>query len=113
MIKDCLSEDDFDRLVSASEERPVFLFKHSTTCPISKGAWERFTGFAEEAPAAEYWRVLARENRKLSRRIAEATDIGHQSPQVILFYGGRAIWKASHRAINAETLGRQLKRILK
>jgi len=113
MVTDIQTDDDYQQLLEASRERPVFLIKHSTTCPISKGAWQRFTEFAEEETRVEYRRVLVRENSTLSEKIAEYTEIEHQSPQVILFHDGEAIWKTSHRSINAENLGRQLKRLAK
>lgn len=112
MIKDIENDEDYRQLILASSERPVFLIKHSTTCPISKGAWKRFMAFAEEESTAEYCRVLILENWNLSQKIAEDTEIDHQSPQVILFHGGRAVWKSSHRAITAENMGHQLKRIV-
>jgi bacillithiol system protein YtxJ len=31
--------------------------------------------------------------------IAVSTDIRHETPQVILFVGGKAVWKCAHRSI--------------
>ena len=46
MIKDCQTENDFRKLLADSHEKPVFLFKHSTNCPISRGRWSAFQGYA-------------------------------------------------------------------
>jgi bacillithiol system protein YtxJ len=110
MIKDCTSEEDFRKLVEASKERPVFLLKHSSVCPMSKGALRQFTEFSEAEPRPEYWLVLVRENKNLAQEIARETEIPHESPQVILFVDGKAIWKASSRGINPDNMARQIKR---
>jgi bacillithiol system protein YtxJ len=110
MIKECTSEDDFHQLVETSKKQPVFLFKHSSTCPISAGAWERFTEFSKTENAPQYWRLLVRENKTISDVIAQKTDIRHHTPQVILFHDGQAVWYSSHRSITADNMRRQLTR---
>jgi bacillithiol system protein YtxJ len=111
MIKDCNSDEDFRQLLEASGERPVFLFKHSTTCPFSRGMFRQFTEFSEQEPGPEYWRVLVRENKELAQEIARQSGISHESPQVILFRDGKAVWKASSRGINPDNLARQVKQM--
>lgn len=111
MIKDCTTESDFQQVLEASKSKAVFLFKHSTTCPISRGAWDTFTDFAAGERRPDYWRVLARENKELAETIAVSTDIRHETPQVILFYEGKAVWKCSHRSITGENLSRHLNRL--
>lgn len=110
MIKDCTSEEDFRQLVEASRERPVFLFKHSTVCPMSKGALRQFREFSEAESRPEYWLIPVRENKDLAQKIAMETEIPHESPQVILFVDGKAVWKASSRGINPENMARQIRR---
>ncbi len=111
MIKSCNSDEDYRQLVETSTERPVFLFKHSTVCPLSKGAWRQFMEFSEQERRPEYWRVLVRENKELAQKIARETEIPHESPQVILFLDGKAVWKASSRGINPDNMARQIKRL--
>ena len=41
-------------------------------------------------------------DKGIAQKIADDTEIEHQSPQVILFHDGQAVWKSSHRAITAE-----------
>jgi bacillithiol system protein YtxJ len=108
MINECRSEEDFHRLLEDSRSKPVFLFKHSTACPTSKGARMKYETLSEEDQRAEYWLVLVRENKALARQIAEESGVEHQSPQVILFRDGRAIWNCAHYAINNRVLSGQL-----
>lgn len=111
MIKECTTDDDFRRILEDSRNKAIFVFKHSSDCPVSKGAWERFTAFAEQEKRPEYWRILVKEHKELSNRIAWETDIKHESPQVILFHDGRAVWKCGDRTITGDNLRRQLDRL--
>lgn len=108
MVKEIQGKKDFDRLLEKSHQVPVFLIKHSTACGLSAAAWREFTELAEEESRAEFWRVLVRENRSLSRMIAEKTGIRHESPQVILFSGGQPIWNDSHLAIKLSLMKKKL-----
>lgn len=104
MIRSCASEADFRELLTDSASRPVFLMKHSTRCPISARAHERYTSFAAEHGEVECWEVLVVEHRAVSTRIAEETGVTHQSPQAILFRDGKAVWHTSHGSISIQGL---------
>ena len=108
MIKDCRSPEDIDRMLAESREKSVYLFKHSTVCPVSAGARRTIQSFAEEESRASFWQILVRENRDVSLKIAEAMGVEHHSPQVILLKDGRAVWSVSQRAITRQALSRQL-----
>ena len=111
MINGCKTPQDFNQLLENSKTRTILLFKHSTACGISRGAWERFQSFAADETEVEYWQVLVREDKALSDHIAAVTRIRHESPQVILFHEGKAIWKCSHHHITSHNLKRQLDRL--
>ncbi len=111
VIKDCNNEEDFHQLLEDSRERPVFLLKHSTACGMSKAALRQFTDFSDGESRPEYWLVLVRENKELAQSIARVTEIAHESPQLILFHDGKAIWKASSRGINPDNMARQVERL--
>ena len=111
MVKECKTADDFREVLNNSKEKAIFVFKHSTACPVSRNAMKEYTAFASRADQAEYRQVLVRENRALSDLIAEETGIRHESPQVILFYQGRPAWICTHRSITGDSLGRQLERM--
>jgi bacillithiol system protein YtxJ len=109
MIRDLEHEGDLQALVRRSQDAPVFLLKHSTRCPISSAAWQECQRFAGSDPSTELWRVLVVENRPLSAKVASDTGVVHQSPQVLLFSGGRVVWHASHWAITRQALGDALR----
>ena len=97
---------EFDEVLAESENGPVLIFKHSTRCPVSGGAysrmqvWERALG--ETAPPVYLVKVI--EARALSNEIAAHLGVTHQSPQVILIRDGLALWNASHGGIGGLAL---------
>ena len=86
----------------------ALVFKHSTTCPISAAARERFTAWVESLGPEEFpiYEVLVIEDRPLSQTIAADTGVEHQSPQAILLEDGKPRWHASHWAITQASLDR-------
>ena len=44
--------EQMDAAVTASAERPVFVFKHSTVCPVSAGALRRANEYIAKCEAA-------------------------------------------------------------
>lgn len=97
------SHEKLELLFEQSLEKPVFLFKHSSTCSISS---EVFREVAELN--AEVNLVVVQTARHISNAIAERTGIRHQSPQAIVIKGGRPVYHASHFDITAEELGKNL-----
>jgi bacillithiol system protein YtxJ len=111
MIKDCQTENDFLKLLADSHEKPVFLFKHSTNCSISRGRWSSFQDYADGDRDADFWRVLVIQDRPTSLHIASETGVTHQSPQAILFYQGQAVWNTSHWSITEDAMTKALNEI--
>ena len=69
------------------------IFKHNTTCPISKGVkagLEAELTALKGAQAIYYLDLLA--HRDISNAIAEQYGIAHQSPQVLLIHGGECVY---------------------
>jgi bacillithiol system protein YtxJ len=112
MIKDCQTNEDFEQLLADSQDRPVFLLKHSTRCSISAGRWRMYQGYADREARAAFCRVLVIEDRPLSMHVAQETGIRHQSPQAILFHRGEPVWDASHYSITEEDMTAALERVL-
>ncbi|MGR9049041.1 bacillithiol system redox-active protein YtxJ [Halobacillus faecis] len=95
------NKEEFINIVEGCKE--FFLLKHSLTCPISASAHQQFDRFAEET-SVPCFILFVQESRALSNHIAEYTGIRHESPQVIQFQEGEAVWHDSHSAITKERL---------
>ena len=89
----------FEELADRSKERPVVIFKHSLTCPISAGAYDEMADFEGEVALVEVQRA-----RDLSREIEQRLGIAHESPQVIVLRNGQVVWNASHFNITADAV---------
>lgn len=86
------------------KEHSCLLFKHSLTCPISKGAFEQFTAFLKEHNELNGYYLTVQESRPLSNYIAEYYAIKHESPQIFYISGGEVKWHTSHRNITKEAI---------
>ena len=91
--------NQLDELVKQSAEAPVVVFKHSTTCPVSAGAYKEMS--ALKVPVNI---VIVQEARDVSNQIEQATHVEHHSPQVIVLRNGKAVWNASHWKVKAEAV---------
>lgn len=97
--------EDLDELLSPGRARPVLIFKHSTTCPVSARAHRELQEYLKQGTnGVDVALVRVREERPLSQALAERLQVKHESPQAILVQGGRAVWHASHGNITAERL---------
>jgi bacillithiol system protein YtxJ len=89
----------FEELVDRSKERPVVIFKHSLTCPVSAAANEQMAEFPGEVALVEVQRA-----RELSNEIENRLGLAHESPQVIVLRNGQVVWNASHFRITADAV---------
>ena len=81
------------------------VYKHSTTCGVSARAAREVEALQTGLPI--YW-VNVREQRDLSNWIAEAYNVTHESPQLILIAGGKQARVWNHFQVNRELVERAL-----
>ena len=101
-MNELISDAQWQELLLQSRE-PFVVFKHSMACPISHWA-DRCLADAEETLGAPVYRVVVQTHRALSNRIAGDLDVRHETPQAIVVHRGRAVWHASHYAIDIPRL---------
>jgi bacillithiol system protein YtxJ len=82
---------ELDTLFTLSHERPVVLFKHSLTCPISSAAYQEMSDFEGDVSL-----IVVQRARDVSREVETLTGIRHESPQAIVLRNGHAVWNVSH-----------------
>lgn len=101
---------ELELALTESDARPVLLFKHSLTCPISTRAFGELQSFLESAdPRASYKLITVQSARTVSDEAAAKLKVEHQSPQAILIRNGRELWNASHYAITASALAEAIR----
>jgi len=101
------TEEELAALTAASSEKPVVIFKHSTSCSISamaKNRMERSWQVPEDKADVYYLDLIA--HRNVSNKIAEDFGVIHASPQVLVIKNGEAIYDNSHYGIDATAISK-------
>ena len=104
-----------DEVIASSSERPVFVYKHSTVCPVSARAADQYHDFADDFANVDedmdtdpstplFTQVMVIENRDLSNEIESRLGIRHESPQLLLLRDGKVTWHASHFSITGKDI---------
>ncbi|MBE1553243.1 bacillithiol system protein YtxJ [Filibacter limicola] len=96
-MKEIRVVNEWRDVLEQSREQPVFVLKHSATCPISASAYREFKAFETDL---EKNYLIVQDSRSVSNEIEDDLGIQHQSPQLFLLKDGKAIWQATHYEIN-------------
>jgi len=102
------SEDDLKIALENSSTGKIAIFKHSTSCFISRTVLKNFEREIEnhenidEVADLYFLDLLA--YRPLSNKIAEDLGIRHESPQLLVIEDGKVINDASHQNISINLL---------
>ena len=86
--------NQLESLIDQSFEKPVAVFKHSTTCPISAMAKRRIEQGWPASIQIYYLDLL--KYRSISNAVAHQLKVVHESPQLIIIYKGEVVYHASH-----------------
>jgi bacillithiol system protein YtxJ len=97
-----------DEIVATSHTKPVLIFKHSTTCSISRMALKNFENEFDVATEITPYFLDLLNYRAVSNEIASRFNVVHQSPQILLIKDGIAVYNASHENIDATILKEKL-----
>jgi bacillithiol system protein YtxJ len=92
------TENQIELIRQASFVKPQLIFKHSTTCSISKMAFSRFER-AEAPDTIDFYYLDLLSFRQVSTAVAEAFQVHHESPQILLIKNGECIFDESHYGI--------------
>jgi bacillithiol system protein YtxJ len=95
--------EEVEQLVAHSARQPVIVFKHDTSCPISRAAYGEMQQLTQDVAIID----VAHE-KDLSYEIAERMGVKHESPQVLVIHDGHAVWSASHYDITHAAVAQAL-----
>jgi len=104
------STEQLDEILEESKSTPVVIFKHSTSCSISATAKSRLERQWDSAGLDNvklYYLDLLR-YRPVSREVAEALHVQHESPQLLLVQDGVCTYDASHMGIGVDALKKKV-----
>lgn len=104
--------EELDRLLAASEQRPLLLFKHSYTCGISAEALDELVAHLKDGAAdAHYALVTVQTHRDVSNAVANRLGVRHETPQALLIHNGQVVWSASHFRVTAGAVDDAMQRL--
>lgn len=93
-------------ITKKSASTPQVIFKHSTTCGISRMVLNMFTSAYDlEERQMEFYFLDLHAHRDVSNAVAETYQVRHQSPQLLVIKNGVVVAHDSHGAINEIPLG--------
>jgi bacillithiol system protein YtxJ len=99
------SEEDLKKAIESSFTRKIAIFKHSTSCFISKTVlrnFEKEIGNSDTKPELYFLDLIAQ--RAISNKIAEDLNVRHESPQLLVIENGKVMNSASHQHISADQI---------
>ena len=98
-----------DEITKTSKSKPVAIFKHSTTCGISRMVLRGLEAdYDIEASQLDFYYLDLKAYRDVSNEIAARFQVWHESPQMILVKNGTAVYNASHGSVNVHGLKAKL-----
>ncbi len=96
--------EQLNEIKTISNSKLVLIFKHSTSCIVSRMALKQFEkNYKNNNHTTNYFLDLL-SFRDISNAIASTFDVQHQSPQVLIIDKETCVYKASHDGIDAETI---------
>jgi bacillithiol system protein YtxJ len=85
----------------ASSGRPQMIFKHSTSCGISRMVLNMFkSSYSLENGQMDVYFLDLLANRDVSNAVASEFGVMHQSPQLLIIKNGVVVIHDSHSAIS-------------
>ncbi|MFC4635625.1 bacillithiol system redox-active protein YtxJ [Dokdonia ponticola] len=101
--------NQLDVIIEDSKVKPVAIFKHSTTCGISRMALRQIeSSYDIPANQLDIYYLDLKAYRDVSNEIASRFQVTHQSPQMMVIKNGVAVYNDSHGGINVPALHQYL-----
>jgi bacillithiol system protein YtxJ len=105
------SQAQLEQFPHESAEQYLLIFKHSTSCSISRMSLDRLqrNWKSEEMESVKPYFLDLLSYREISNLIASTFGVQHESPQVIVIKDGKPIYACSHYEIDYH----EIKKIVK
>ena len=98
-----------EEIKKESKNFPVFIFKHSTRCGISRMVIKQFEGlFQENHTNIKVYYLDLLNYREISNEIAAQFEVQHQSPQLIILKNKTVVEHTSHYDITQVNLDKYI-----
>ncbi|ASV32007.1 bacillithiol system redox-active protein YtxJ [Maribacter cobaltidurans] len=93
--------DQLEVLTKNSGTRPQAIFKHSTTCGVSRMVLNMFkTSYGLEPSQMDFYFLDLHAHREVSNEVVKRFGVVHQSPQLLIIKNGVVVAHSSHGGIS-------------
>ena len=102
-----ISVDEINTIKEISKNHSILIFKHSTSCGISRMVMKQFESlFNEENKHLKVYYLDLLNFREVSSKLSEVFQVIHQSPQLLVIKNGISIYNESHYEITKVNLSK-------
>ena len=99
------SIEQLKEIEERSKTKPQFIFKHSTTCGISRMVFGMFSkSYPFDENRADLYYLDLHAYRPVSNEVGIVFQVLHQSPQLLVIKNGETVFHTSHGAITEVNL---------
>ena len=98
---------ELETIKEKSFSQPQVIFKHSTRCSISSMAKSRLERSKSPEEGIQFYYLDLIAYRNISNGIAQAFDVEHASPQVLVIKNGECVYDESHSGIDMDEIVEQ------
>lgn len=89
--------EQFQELLASRKD--FIIYKHSSTCSISDKACRNVWQIIQDLNLEEIYLLDVHQTGDLKYEVADLVWVRHESPQVLIFHGGKLVAHASHLTI--------------
>jgi len=102
------SLNQLDTITENSKNKPQFIYKHSSTCGISRMVLNMFSESYDMDLDVDLYFLTIQNHRDVSNAIAEKFGVRHESPQLLVVKNAEVAFHTSHGAISDTDLTKYL-----
>ena len=104
-----ISVEEINTIREISKIQPILIFKHSTSCGISRMVMKQFESlFNEENKHLKVYYLDLLNFREVSSKLSEVFQVIHQSPQLLVIKNGISVYDKSHYEITGVNLSKYI-----
>jgi len=104
-----ISVEEINTIREISKIQAILIFKHSTSCGISRMVMKQFESlFNEENKHLKVYYLDLLNFREVSSKLSEVFQVIHQSPQLLVIKNGISVYDESHNEITGVNLSKYI-----
>ena len=104
-----ISLEEINTIKEISKIQSILIFKHSTSCGISRMVMKQFESlFNEENKHLKVYYLDLLNFREVSSKLSEVFQVIHQSPQLLVVKNGISVYQESHYEITKVNLSKYI-----